>query len=294
MMTASGAPGLSRQVKSRPCLIGMPRVRRNRDESSSGRRWCDRSPAATAGLRPRRATACCRCRPPEDSSRPRRMGHAGQRFDFLDRVLEKQTLALDIRIRAGRQTDEKCRNALRRGNRDRRFAAGGNCRSTKRRQRAGRARARLRRSANRRASDLPGGPLLPRDESFSESIGSLRDACSAGTSPRTNAGDRAKARQRTASTFRSREISQHARKEVLRDFLQQIESPDREQHAKDTGDRRGQNALGQELQDDAGAGRAERSADGDFFSARGETGQQKIRRHSRRRRAARSRLPRTA
>ena len=37
----------------------------------------------------------------------------------------------------------------------------------------------------------------------------------------------------------------HARQEILRDFFQQIEPPDRKQDAEDAGDRRGQHTLGE-------------------------------------------------
>ena len=69
----------------------------------------------------------------------------------------------------------------------------------------------------------------------------------------------------------------HAREEIFRDLFQQVESPDREQNSENSGDPGGQDALGEKLEDDASAGRAERGADGDFFSPRGETGEQKIR-----------------
>ena len=66
----------------------------------------------------------------------------------------------------------------------------------------------------------------------------------------------------------------HARQEILRDFFQQIEPPDREEDTEDAGDRRGQHALGEKLENNPGARRAKRGTDGDFFSARDEAREQ--------------------
>jgi MacB-like periplasmic core domain/FtsX-like permease family len=68
----------------------------------------------------------------------------------------------------------------------------------------------------------------------------------------------------------------NARQEILRDFLQQIETPDREQHSENTGDGSGQDAFRQELEDDSGPSGAERSPDCNFLPARREACQQKI------------------
>src|SRR5947209_1942524 len=69
---------------------------------------------------------------------------------------------------------------------------------------------------------------------------------------------------------------EHAGEEIIRNLLEQIESPERKEHAEDASDSRSQHAFGEKLEDDASAGGAERGANGNFFSSRGEAGEEKI------------------
>ena len=106
-MTTSGEPERSRQLKSRPCLIGMPSV--------------SKKPGRNGGAHTDRAIAHRRKRTSfhrggrtrvsvigSGEIRARRgVGDAGECFDFLESVLEEQALLLHIRIRTGRQDRRK-------------------------------------------------------------------------------------------------------------------------------------------------------------------------------------------
>ncbi len=275
MMTARGASGRSRQLKSRPCLIGMPRASKNPGEvvertamvrsltGGSGR------PSTAAGERVFPPSAEGRVEAAEAWVTP------GSGFEFLDGVLEEEALPLDIRIRTWRQSDEKGGDA---------FGAetgidflqtaetvdqqdGADEQDERKRdfgdEQNGAEAARLppgcpaRRIFQRIDRIAPRG-MKRRDETQDE------------------AGDEGK-RQREPEHVQVESDFQHARDEVFRDLLEQIEAPDGKERSENPSDARGQHALSQELQDDASARRAERGADGDLFPARGEPGQQKIR-----------------
>ena len=120
-------------------------------------------------------------------------------------------------------------------------------------------------------------PDDPRALSLSASTSCGRDACRPGTSPTSAAlaSVTATVNHTRAPVQRHRGIRRQLRAE---ERLQRRERADRERHAEDPGDEGKDQALGEELPDDAGAAGAERLPDRDLLLARGQPSE-KQRRH---------------
>ena len=202
------------------------------------------------------------------------MGHAGQRFEFLDGVLEKQTLSLDIGIRTGRQSHEKCGDPFR--------------------AETGIDILQAAKTIDQQdgADEQHEGERDLGDEQPGAQTAGLPARCAArrifqrvdriaprSVQRRNEPEHQASQERKTHGEAEHGQVErdfEHARDKVFRDFLEQIEPPDREEHAENSGDSSGQHALGQKLDNDTAAGGAERGSNGDFLATRGEAREEKI------------------